>query len=219
MKIKLAQLSGFGLGFGFALALTALTCVMPAEARDNGYASYLSSGIAANSNNGGSCAGGAFQGRRGQRFNNQNMQAGIYPNYNAPFGGTANGIGNPYNNAYANNSYANNAYANNSYANSASFLNERANLQNQLSIGNLSFKERMKLQTRLAKIEAKAFSQNQGFNSFNGTGNGGLLSNFGSQYLNNNNGFLNNGLLNNNQGINGLASNGLVNSLRGRLGF
>lgn len=201
MKIKLAQLSGIGLGFGFALALTALTCIMPAEARDNGYRNYLSSGIAANNNNGGSCAGGAFQGRRGQWFNNQNMQAGIYPNYNY-----------------------NNTYANNSYANSAAFLNERANLQNQLSMGNLSFKERMKLQTRLAKIEAKAFNQNQNFNSFNGfngTANGGFLSNLSNQYLNNNNnnGLLNNGFLNNNQGLNGLASNGFVNGLRGRLGF
>jgi hypothetical protein len=212
MKIKSASL------FGLTLALAVIAFAAPAQARDNnGYGNYLSSGI--NNNSGGGCDRGNGRGndhngghhRRGQRafgsqyqnqFGNQNQfqnqsQVGIFPN--APFAG---------NTAYGYNQ--NLGY--NAFANSPTFLNERARLQQQLSYGNLSARDRDKLLNRLAKLEAKAFNQNTG-----------ILSNLRNQYLNNgtfNNGNfntgINSGFLNNSSS---LANAGYVNQVRGMLGF
>lgn len=218
MKIKSASL------FGLTLALAVIAFAAPAQARDNnGYGNYLSSGI--NNNSGGGCdrgndrAGGHH--RRGQRafgnqfqnqFGNQNQfqnqsQIGIYPN--TPFAG---------NTAYGYNQ--NLGY--NTFANSPAFLSERARLQQKLSYGNLSARDRDKLLNRLAKLEAKAFNQNTGINGTNGYNNG-ILSNLRNQYLNNgtlNNGNfntgINSGFLNNNSS---LANAGYVNQVRGMLGF
>ncbi|MFA6210635.1 MAG: hypothetical protein WCT03_15045 [Candidatus Obscuribacterales bacterium] len=215
MKIKAASL------FGVTLALAAIVFAAPAQARDNnGYGNYLSSGVSNNFNgscdNGNGRHGGHHRGQRafGNQFQNQfgnQNQVGIYPN--APFAG---------NTAYGYNQ--NLGY--NSFANSSQFLNERAKLQQQLSYGNLSSRDRDKLLNRLAKLEAKAFNQTNGNSGYNN----GLLSNLRNQYLNNgvnnniNSGFLNNnglasGLLNNGQGVNGLANAGYVNQVRGMLGF
>ncbi|MBP9094726.1 hypothetical protein KBI23_27145 [bacterium] len=216
MKIKSASL------FGLTLALAVIAFAAPAQARDNnGYGNYLSSGI--NNNSGSSCDRGNNRGndhdgghhRRGQRafgnqfqnqFGNQN-QVGIYPN--TPFAG---------NTAYGNNQ--NLGY--NTFANSPAFLNQRAQLQQQLSYGNLSARDRNKLLNRLAKLEAKAFNNNNGLNGNNGYSSG-ILSNLRNQYFNNgtlNNGNfntgINSGFLNNNGS---LANAGYVNQVRGMLGF
>ena len=212
MKIKAASL------FGVTLALAVIAFAAPAQARDNnGYGNYLSSGI--NNNLGRGCDRGndriGGHHRRGQRaygnqfqnqFGNQN-QVGMYAN--SPFAG---------NTAYGYNQ--NLGY--NAFANSPAFLNERAKLQQQLSYGNLSGRDRDKLLNRLAKLEAKAFNQNTGINGTNGYNNG-ILSNLRNQYLNNgtfNNGNfntgINSGFLNNN---NSLANAGYVNQVRGMLGF
>lgn len=203
MKIKAASL------FGVTLALAVIAFAAPAQARDNnGYSNYLSSGI--NNNSGGGCdRGNDHDGghhRRGQRaFGNQN-QVGIYPN--TPFAG---------NTAYGYNQ--NLGY--NTFANSPAFLNERARLQQQLSYGNLSARDRDKLLNRLAKLEAKAFNQNNGLNATNGYNNG-ILSNLRNQYLNNgtfNNGNFNTGINSGFLNSNNLANAGYVNQVRGMLGF
>jgi hypothetical protein len=87
-------------------------------------------------------------------------------------------------------------------------LNQVTQIQQQLSAGNLSSRDRNKLVNRLNKLQARLGNQNYGSNVYNN----GILSNLRNQYLNN--GTLNNGL-----GVNGLANAGYVNQVRGMLGF
>ncbi len=201
MKIKVASL------FGVSLALAVIAFAAPAQARDNnGYGNYLSSGVSSNfGGGGGGCDrdndgdGGhhrhgqrAFGGQFQNQYGNQN-QVGIYPN--TPFGG---------NTAYGYNQ--NVGY--NGFGNNQSLLNQVTQIQQQLSVGNLSSRDRNKLVNRLNKLQARLGNQNYGSNGYNN----GILSNLRNQYLNN--GTLNNGL-----GVNGLANAGYVNQVRGMLGF
>jgi hypothetical protein len=207
MKIKVASL------FGVSLALAVIAFAAPAQARDNnGYGNYLSSGVSSNfGGRGGSCDrdkdgdgghhrhgqrafGGQFQNQYGNQnqFGNQN-QLGIYPN--TPFGA---------NTAYGYNQ--NVGY--NGFGGNQSLLNQVTQIQQQLSAGNLSSRDRNKLVNRLNKLQARLGNQNYGSNVYNN----GILSNLRNQYLNN--GTLNNGL-----GVNGLANAGYVNQVRGMLGF
>lgn len=217
MKIKVASL------FGVSLALAVIAFAAPAQARDNnGYGNYLSSGVSSNfGGGGGGCDrdddgdGGhhrhgqrAFGGQFQNQYGNQNQygsqnQVGIYPN--TPFGG---------NTAYGYNQ--NVGY--NGFGNNQLLLNQVTQIQQQLSAGNLSSRDRNKLMNRLNKLQARLGNQNNGSNGYNN----GILSNLRNQYLNNgtlNNGSFNNGYLNNGLGVNGLANAGYVNQVRGMLGF
>lgn len=202
MKIKAASL------FGVSLALAVIAFAAPAQARDNnGYGNYLSSGVS--SNFGGGCDrdndgdhhrhgqrafGGQFQNQYGNQnqFGNQN-RLGVYPN--TPFGG---------NTAYG----YNQNFGNNGFGNTQSLLNQVTQIQQQLSNGNLSTRDREKLLNRLNKLQARLGNQNYGSSIYNN----GILSNLRNQYLNN--GYINNGL-----GVNSLANAGYVNQVRNMFGF
>ena len=99
------------------------------------------------------------------------------------------------------------------FGNNQSLLNQVTQIQQQLSAGNLSSRDRNKLVNKLNKLQARLGNQNYGSNGYNN----GILSNLRNQYLNN--GTLNNGSLNNGLGVNGLANAGYVNQVRGMLGF
>lgn len=199
MKIKAASL------FGVSLALAVIAFAAPAQARDNnGYGNYLSSGVSSNFGGGGCDRdkdgdGGhhrhgqrAFGGQFQNQYGNQN-QLGIYPN--TPFAG---------NTAYG----YNQNFGYNGFGNTQSLLNQVTQIQQQLSNGNLSSRERDKLVNRLNKLQARLGNQNYGSSTYNN----GILSNLRNQYLNS--GYLNNGL-----GVNSLANAGYVNQVRSMLGF
>jgi hypothetical protein len=91
------------------------------------------------------------------------------------------------------------------FGNNQSLLNQVAQIQQQLSAGNFSSRDRNKLVNRLNKLQVRLGNQNYGANGYNN----GILSNLRNQYLNNgslNNGSFNNGYLNNGLGVNGLAN-------------